>query len=489
MTKNLRGEEEEEGEQYTEKDVHIPKEATKDESLAKALIGTPIIRHFKADDVAVGKVVGYYVFGEEDPKILQGYIVHTIKYEAEDLIETHAQDDYTLQQVLKQHRLFNEKEGDIPGPINFKMPEAGTTRNEIAVKKIKTYGPQILKTMMIPTSLKKYNVILYRNNKTIRAQVTERMINSVGNEIWKLKPTNTTEQLEEWVDTAQLLKYIKNAKSVGNQSFPNKRLPEMTAMKNYMPDTSEGWSFEQIGLEEDMQLSACQIVLKNQKKNGSTNKRTYEVIIQAEMNGIETCEHRPEPQFWARLVADPSTSIIFTAEKDAVDAVQAHDLLSIQKGKTPYFRRYLDKSPNMQSIEPTEGDFVQDSVFEQSSWINSLNVLENVAFGGIDYKVLKAGVKVSATTIYENTEARVRRCFAHLLEQRENQSHRTIPMLMEVFWGLIRGPKNKSNKVNFNELVNKRCKLFEEGNWKELWKHLTFKKGKQTEAPRETESD
>jgi len=260
MTKNLRGEEEEEGEQYTEKDVHIPKEATKDESLAKALIGTPIIRHFKADDVAVGKVVGYYVFGEEDPKILQGYIVHTIKYEAEDLIETHAQDDYTLQQVLKQHRLFNEKEGDIPGPINFKMPEAGTTRNEIAVKKIKTYGPQILKTMMIPTSLKKYNVILYRNNKTIRAQVTERMINSVGNEIWKLKPTNTTEQLEEWVDTAQLLKYIKNAKSVGNQSFPNKRLPEMTAMKNYMPDTSEGWSFEQIGLvgrHAAIRLSNC----------------------------------------------------------------------------------------------------------------------------------------------------------------------------------------------------------------------------------------
>mmetsp|Transcript_24370 Transcript_24370/g.28683 ORF Transcript_24370/g.28683 Transcript_24370/m.28683 type:complete len:214 (+) Transcript_24370:4081-4722(+) len=62
-------------------------------------------------------------------------------------------------------------------------------------------------------------------------------------------------------------------------------------------------------------------------------------------------------------------------------------------------------------------------------------------------------------------------------------------MLIEVFWGLIRGPKTKSSKQNFNETVNQRCKLFEEGNWKQLWSHLVYKKGKQKEGARVSESE
>jgi hypothetical protein len=79
-------------------------------------------------------------------------------------------------------------------------------------------------------------------------------------------------------------------------------------------------------------------------------------------------------------------------------------------------------------------------------------------------------VRVSELKLSKTTEARVRRLFNLLIEFR---NHSAIPLLTELYWGMILAPRKDSN--NFDLHVKRRCKLFETGKWKELWAEIVFR--------------
>jgi hypothetical protein len=309
--------------------------------------------------------------------------------------------------------------------------------------------------------MKKYSVVYFKENAIVRSRVTGRAIDNTGNQVWKLSPTNAPEQPEHWIDNAQLIKFIANAKAVSNQSPPSKSIPSINAVRNFMPEVEGGWSFKKegfVGMTAAVHLANC----PHQKKNRN-KKLLYEVSIDAKLTGPQG------DQFWGRLTSDPATSVIFTSGTEVANATQAHDLLRCQKRKMMFFKKYATPATCPMPTEETDGDFLTGTVIHQATWHRSLDNIEKVA-GSLDFKAMGAGVKVSSGGIYDRTEARVRRCYAFLLEQRNDHYHEAIPLLMESFWGMILSPNRDEEDKNANDAIHKRCKLFEQGNWEILWK-------------------
>ena len=233
-------------------------------------------------------------------------------------------------------------------------------------------------------------------------------------------------------------------------------------MKIFFPNTEEGWSYQKGG----MVGRAAAIHLHNSHAGGKGKaKNIYEIIIEAE----HTKPDQPT-QYWGRLSTDPNTSVLFTSDELAANAVQAHEQLAKAKRKPVFYRRYSTTTNPRLNIDQTEGDFSTSSEISET-WMSSLQNLQTIV-GNNDYTALQGGIKISSTKMYDSTETRVRRCFATLVENRTK--HPIIPLLMDLYWGMILAPKKRSTGYSFNNTVNERCKLFEEGKWAELYKNITF---------------
>jgi hypothetical protein len=272
------------------------------------------------------------------------------------------------------------------------------------------------------------------------------------------------------VDDSQLRKYIDNARALSRQTPPTKNIPTLSAIKNFFPNTEEGWSYQ----KEGMVGRAAAIHLHNGQTGGKRQtKHIYEIIIEAE----HTQENKPT-QYWGRLSTDPNTSVLFTSDEWAANAVQAHEILARAKRKPVFHRRYSVTTNPTLSTELTEGDFTTGNCVSDT-WLSSLQQLRELT-GSNDYRTLDAGIKISTRKLYGSTEARVRRCFATVLEHRNK--HTTIPILLDLFWGMMLAPKKRATSHSFNHAVNERCRLFEEGKWSDLYKNITYKKPRTQQA-------
>jgi hypothetical protein len=464
--------EEEEDEPYSyTTHKHITTDTIKDTKLAQALIGTPILHYFpgKSDDPGTGEVVSYFTFDASDNE-LEGYVMFEIEFKNSDVDGIQ---DLTYKQVMQSYNNFTTF-NDLPSPLqaNLQLPPGTIPPMPTQMTTVPGQGPTAPYPLPIPTSFNNHVFVYSANNETHRAKVTNRAVSTTGTHLWLLQHLSpTTSHPDLWIDTEHLHNIMSQSKIRSKQNPPNKVIPHMNPTNNYYPSADEGWTFIPAGIVGSRALvhlppnstpSASPVRRKN------THRTPHLAIIEATLPGPTPAQH----QFWGRIVTQPSISILFTSAQEAVDAVQSYEQASRTKSKSKFFTHH-DVPPITQppaTLNACTGDFTQP--LSNPSWLSSLDSLLALT-DSVSYHTLKSGVCICKKKISKPNSSTIRRLFASLIASK-NHHHPIIPLLIEVFWALILAPPDPTSPYDFNHCVKIRCKLFSDGNWKQLWDGLVF---------------
>jgi hypothetical protein len=207
--------------------------------------------------------------------------------------------------------------------------------------------------------------------------------------MWKLVPTDPSENNHWWVDSERLHTLILKAKSSNGQKPPPKNIPRLASLHSFTPSSTLGWSTDVKGFVG----RAASVILTDQHSQESISaaKKSkkkilpHERIIEARHDLPQSC------QYWGRTICDPSISVLLTDEQLTADAVDAHDVArrSLFKTRTHHTPTFSSDQP--QPLEPSQGDFTSSTtVGITPTWTSTLDS----ALSGIPaerYRALEAG--------------------------------------------------------------------------------------------------
>ena len=176
----------------------------------------------------------------------------------------------------------------------------------------------------------------------------------------------------------------------------------------------------------------------------------------------------PTPhQFFARLVTDPTRSIIFTSPQQLSDALHAFETMKSSKSKSTLVNRFSTPSA-LNSTMPTIGDFT-NPVTLSDKWIQSLESFHSFV---PDKFCLKAGVIVDNRRIPSAAIPTYRRTLlAVIIAIQKKYAHAF--KLFEFFDAMILAPSTRNS--NFVTTIKQRCTQFLAGDWSQLVCNVRFK--------------
>jgi hypothetical protein len=412
---------------------------------------------------------------------LQGYIIHQVKFQNNDIVyddEEKQTMDFTYRKISKMHEAFNVLRGHNDCPLP--SPDIG---NQTPLQPFTPHTPlpdaRTPYSIPIPSALKMYTLLYPINNKIVRFRITERIVTTPGIHKWRLSPIDDGYD-DLMIDNEDFHKLVKNSHDKIQQKPPTKNIPTLHAHSNFSPSPSQGWSNVQaglVGMKALVYLTPSSAPITQQKLGRRSKKFTFSVVIEAALvNAISG-----KAQLWGRLTVDPSRSVIFTSINEAVDAVHAQEVMDKYNYKSKSSRRYHNPATSLlhtlDDLSPTDGDFAIGAT-STSTWKNSLDSFKSI-LPNSSYKVLKAGVQISNLNLKPHTISRVRRLYSEVLEHRNK--HEIMPLLIELFWGMILAPFIGDSSEDFDQVVKHRCEKFQSGDWTFLYNQVIYRTLKEHE--------
>ena len=237
--------------------------ATRDPDIANALLGTKIVKYVQ-DGIVAGYVSNSFCLQD-----LGGIFIHEITYLDPLVI---GKDDMTYDVVLEANKLYHEIHNLEYKPINFNSTTRSNPTYHLSPIPISTpFLPNLPLNIPIPQSLNNYPITVSHLGSLRKGLITARAISDVGIPLWRLTLTSPEELI--WIDNEQLHASIQFAKKIGHQKPPQSIFHSMTAVTDFIPQSTQGWPFV-----DNSFIGKMALIHINQYTNNSNNNKKKKIM-------------------------------------------------------------------------------------------------------------------------------------------------------------------------------------------------------------------